>query len=744
MEPEQRAARAGTEPAWLEDQVDLRQLVYVLWSGRWWIAGVTALAVLLAVLYLLAAAPTYQADALLRIEKKGAELAGMEALQKLTGGMPETAAQIEILQSRSVLGKTVDQLNLSVSAAPNRLPVLYTLFGDAEATQPADPRLGLDGYAWGGTTIEVGRMEVPDALHGEPFTLVARGDGRYRLLGPEDTHVLDGRVGKAARGRSDEGAVQLFVRRLQARPGTTFTLVSNSRLATIDALRKRMSINEQGKDTGVVQIRLSGGSQARIQETLDTITSVYLRQNTERRSAQARESLDFIEKQMPELRGRVEKAESRLADYQEKQQTVDLTVETEKLLEQLVDLDEKISGLETKKAEAARTYGPQHPVIEALNAQVATLRKEKKKLEDRVGNLPQKQREMLSLKRQLKVSTEVYTQMLNSAQELRVAKAGTIGNVHIVDDAAVADDPIAPRKALVLVLSVFLGGFGGCALVLGRRFFQRGVDTPDELEQRTGLSVYAVVPHCRALVRDERRYERGARPGAPLLAVDVPQDPATEAIRSLRTSLHFGLREPGNRVIAITSPGPGAGKSTISVNLALLLAETGQRVIVVDGDMRRGHLARYLAGGAPGAGLSEVLSGQRGWTELVQSLDDSDRAQMLTRGTTPPNPSELLLSDRYATLVGELRAAYDWVLIDAPPIMAVTDAAIIAHEASATFVIARSARDEVAEVMDAARRMEHGGARVTGLILNDYGARQVGRTYATHYYRYDYESHGKG
>jgi len=740
MEPEAsgRTPAASGEPASFEDQVDLRQLFEVLWSGRWWIAGVAALAIVLGVLYALAARPVYQADALLRIEDKNSTLAGMDALEKITGGTPETAAQIRIIQSRSVLGATVDRLNLTVHAEPARMPVLYTLFADRGADEPTPPRLGLDSYDWGGSRIHMGRMSVPRALRGQPFTLVALGEGRYRLDGPEGATVLEGRVGAVESAQLEDGEVTLFVEDLVARPGTAFSLTANTRLGTIDALRQRLSVSEQGEDTGVVQMRLEGEDRTRIRHTLATIADVYLRQNTERRSAEARESLKFVEGQLPKLKDQVEQAEGKLADYQQSQETVDLSVETEKLLGQLVDLDEKISQLQTKRAEASRTYGPQHPVIEAIDAQLNTLRKEKKQLDQRVGTLPDKQREMLSLKRELKVNTEVYTQMLNSAQELRVAKAGAVGNVRIVDHAAVAGKPIAPRKGLILVLSAFLGGFGGCALVLGRRFFQRGVETPDELEQRTGLSVYAVVPHCRELLRAERRFERGSRDTAPLLTVDAPEDPATEAVRSLRTSLHFGLRDPGHRVVAVTSPGPAAGKSTVAVNLALLLAEIGQSVVVIDGDMRRGHLGRYIGDGRSRQGLADVLAGTVAWSDAVHPLDNNERAVLITRGTTPPNPSELLLSERYGALIEELRAAYDWVIVDAPPIMAVTDAAIIAHEASAVFVVARSARDEANEVTDSVRRLEHGGARVTGLILNDYGARQVGRTYQAYYYRYDY------
>jgi len=740
--PDDNAA-AGPRPTdqeWLEDDFNLRHWLDVLWSGRWWIVGITAAALVVATLDLLTSRAVYQADALIRIEQKNSPLSGMEALEEITGGRPETSAQIEILKSRSVLGATVDRLNLTVEAEPNRLPVLYPLLKGSGSDKPAEPWFGLERYDWGGSRIRVGRMEVPDRLRGQRFTLVAQEGSAYRLKGPDGAHILDGKEGAVESAAFGGGQVTLFVEDLVARPGTELRVWNGSRLGTIGGLRGRLSVRQRGQDTGVVQLRLKGHDRTRIEHTLATLADVFLRQNTERRSAEARESLKFIESQLPELRQKVKKAEAKLSDYQQRQETVDLTVQTEKLLGQLVEIDQKISELQTRRAEASRTYGPEHPVIEAIEAQLDTLRQEKAQLDKRVGTLPEKQREMLSLKRELEVNTKVYTEMLNTAQELRVAKAGTVGNVRIIDDAAVSGGSIAPNTTETLVLHALLGGILGCAFVIGRRVLQRGVETPDELEQRTGLTVYAVVPHCRELVRCERRVARGARDTPPLLTVDAPEEPATEAFRSLRTSLHFGLRDPDHRVITITSPGPGAGKSTTAVNLALLLAEIGHRVVVLDGDMRGGHIDRYIQDGIVEGGLADVLAARKTWHEVVHPLGGSQHAEVITKGTTPPNPSELLLSERFGALIEELRGAYDWVLIDAPPIMAVTDAAIIAHEAAATFVVARSARDEASEVLDSIRRTDHAGAKVTGLILNDYGARQVGRTYQTYYYRYKFRS----
>lgn len=734
--------RDSGEPARLaderfEDEIDLRDLVAVLLAGKWWIAGTTLLFILGGIAYALAQDPVYQADALLQIEEQSASLAGMEALEELTGREPQAAAQIEIMRSRSVLGTAVDEEKLQISAEPRRVPVLYRVFRNTEGVEPAEAMFGLDAFDWGGSAINVTRFEVPERLQGEEFTLVAGQEGQYTLQGPEGATVLEGRVDETA--ETEDGRFALFVAELTARPSTEFRLVRSDRQSTISNLRSRLQASEQGDRTGIVRLQLEGEDAQQIEEVLNAVTNNYLRQNVERRSAEARERLEFLQAQLPELRGEVEQAEQQLSEYQQQEGTIDLGAQTEKLLEQIVDVESRIGELETRLAEARQSYGSSHPVIEGLDARMESLQSEKSELEEEVESLPDRQREMLSLRRELEVSTEVYTQMLNTSQELRVAEAGAIGEVYIVDQAETGSQPIAPRRSLILVLSAFLGGMLGCGGVLGHRALRRGVDNAADLEKQTGIAVYAVIPHSSELTREERRFRRGRRDDLPLLANEASQAAATEAMRSLRTALHFGLRDPARRVIALTSATPEAGKSVTAANMALLLAEAGQSVVVIDGDMRRGHLHQYIARDNV-AGLADVLAGTHTAAQVVRTFDEAGRASLISRGTTPPNPSELLLNERFEALLGELQAMYDWVIIDAPPVMAVTDAAIIGHAAATTFVIVRAHRDDTHAVTDAVRRLQQNDVRVAGLVLNNFGAQRVGTTYPAYYYQYDYSN----
>ena len=225
--------------------------------------------------------------------------------------------------------------------------------------------------------------------------------------------------------------------------------------------------------------------------------------------------------------------------------------------------------------------------------------------------------------------------------------------------------------------------------------------------------------------------------GPPVLAAQAPDDVAIESVRSLRTSLQFSLVDAPTPVVAVTGPAPGVGKSFVTCNLAQVVAEAGKRVVVVDADMRRGHLHEAL-GGDRANGLSDVLAGVSPWEEVVRksALPGVD---FIATGQRPPNPSVLLEGERFGRLVRQLAKAYDLVLVDTPPILAVTDAALAAAQASVALCVLRAGRHPMREISTAIRRFAQGGVRIDGFVLNGVKLdRGLGVRNAYHY-QYSYE-----
>jgi tyrosine-protein kinase Etk/Wzc len=311
--------------------------------------------------------------------------------------------------------------------------------------------------------------------------------------------------------------------------------------------------------------------------------------------------------------------------------------------------------------------------------------------------------------RDVKSSSELYTMLLNKAQELRVVKSGTVGNVRIIDEASEPRRPQRPNAPLVLAIAITLGVFGGVAGVFMRRALDQTTDDPDEIEASTGLPVYATIPHSA---------QQGTVPGAGhLLAAIDPGDIAIENLRSLRTSLKFALVESNNNVVAITGPAIGVGKSFVSSNLAHVIAAADTRVLLVDCDLRRGRLHRQL-GLERKPGVSDVVSGSTDSASAIQPTTNPN-LDLLATGRIPPNPAELLGSHAFAEFLAWASRHYGLVVLDTPPVLAVTDATVVARLAGVNLLVLRAGAHSLREIGLAARRFSNAGVHLHGVVLND-------------------------
>lgn len=753
---QQRGAAPNQSPApammEADDEIDLARLWAMLWGGRWKIAAFVIAALLCALFYLFVVQPTYQADALIQIEVEGSQpLQGVtNDLKQLTGkGTSPAQSEIPIIKSRSVLGDTVEKLGLRTNVTPAYFPVIGQAIAERREAEPVatqavapDDGTWFGHYAWQPAHATVTRMNVPDSLLGETFTLRALGGGQYLLFGPEGNQILQGAVGEAAQGKTSTGAaVGLFVSDIATgAPPTAFRLSHKGWLPVVESLQDRLGVAEQGDESGIVRITLEGEDRAQITSIVNSVAENYLRQNVEARSKEAEKSLEFLDEQMPELKANLEGAEARIAQYQENNDTIDLGKESQALLDQVVAVEDRRSQLELKLAELRQSYTGKHPAMEAARDQMQQLAQERQQLEDRIGELPGAQKEMFGLRRDVEVNTQLYTALLNRAQQLRVVKAGTVGNVRIIDQAVQPVRAISPKIALVLMLSLVLGGMLGCGFVFVQAALRRGVDDPKEIENRLGLPVYAVVPFSNWLAKQTTRAKRRREP-APILARDNPGEVTVEALRSMRTSLYFAQMDSGSNIILMTGPAPGVGKSFVSMNLAYLLAEVGQSVVVVDADLRKGLAHEFLADRKRDPGLSQVLSGQVALEDALHPLGDS-KVSVLPTGHLPPNPSELLMREAFPKLLDDLKKRFDLVLVDAPPILAVTDAAIIAASVPGivTFMVAGAGMHPIAELEESVKRMTRNDHKVAGVVFNAYKQKHADYAGGYSYYQYEYKS----
>jgi tyrosine-protein kinase Etk/Wzc len=410
-------------------------------------------------------------------------------------------------------------------------------------------------------------------------------------------------------------------------------------------------------------------------------------------------------------------------------------MQTQGLLDQEVSIQTNIQQLRLQQADMQRQYTSEHPAYKALMSQIGQLEGQKNAIDKKVGSLPDTQQQLLKLTRDVQVSNDTYTGLLNQAQQLDIARAGTVGNVRVVDKAAVdITRPVWPKKLIVVLGGALLGGFVALVYVFVRQMLNRGIEDPAVIE-KIGLPVYATIP---VSLREQALHGKRTRGSSKqhLLVLDAPADLATEALRSLRTSLHFARLEAKNNVLMISGSSPDVGKTFVSANLASVVAQSNQRVLLIDGDMRMGSLHRVVGGKAE-VGLSELISGQIDLVEAVRQIGPLENLHFIARGKIPPNPSELLMNARFSALLDHFKQMFDLIIIDTPPILAVTDAAIIGHHAGTALLVVRFGLNQAREVALARQRFEQNKVPLKGAIFNAVERRSSG------YYSYAYYGVGK-
>lgn len=723
------------------DEIDLMGLLGTLIDHKWLIAGVTGVFMAAGVAYALLATPVYQANALIQVEAKKNDMLGFSDIGSMLGKESPSATEIELIKSRRNIGAAVDNLKLDIEVEPNYFPLIGEFVArrfKPDAENPvASPLLGMNSFAWGGEHLKLADLQLPEELMGTDLTLVAGEAGSFTLLDEDNNVLVKGQVGQPY----EQNGVKLQVESLQANAGTTFNVVRYPRLTTILNYQKVLDVSERGKESGMVALALESTEPDTAIQTLNEIARLYVQQNIERTSAEAAQSLGFLKDQLPQVRKDLEKAENALNAFQIRSKSIDISLEAKAILDQIVALDTSISTLKLQQAEMDRKFTPQHPAYRALMGQLAELTSKQQRLAKQVENLPTTQQELLSLTRDLKVSTEIYTQLLNKSQELDVMRAGAVGNVRLIDTAdADLRYPVKPKKTLIVLIATLLGAFLAISYVLFRKALNRGVENPDDIE-KLGLPVYASIPFSSLQkVEDEKSPGgRGTR-ATPLLASSHPTDLAIEGLRSLRTSLHFAMLEANNNRLMISGPSPKVGKSFVSANLAAVIAQSGQRVLLVDVDMRKGYIHKMF--GLPVEnGLSDLLA-KRCDLDTAIHKTEVENLDVIGRGQIPPNPSELLMHKNFTEFLEIISAKYDQVILDTPPFLAVADAAIVGRQSGTNLIVTRFELNPAREVELTMRRFAQNGIELKGAIFNGVEKRASAKYgYGAYgYYNYEYKS----
>ena len=561
------------------------------------------------------------------------------------------------------------------------------------------------------------QLDVPNEWLGKPLRVTTLGDGRYTLFDKITGSTFTGTVGAPQHFvLPGGGALDVHIDALSGRPGTEFTVSRSSRLAAIEDVQARMGIFERGRASGVIGVTLEGNDPALTTAVLNEIGAEYVQQNVNRKAAQAEKSLSFLEQQLPQMKKDLDAAETKYNALRNKRGTIDLSEEAKLILAQSVDAQTKVMELRAKRQDLITRFAPTHPSILAIDRQIASLTGDVNRIGNNIKQLPDLEQDVVRLVRDVRVNTELYTALLNNTQQLKLIRAGKVGNVRILDAAVQPDKPVRPKAAIIILVASAIGLIIGLLSALVRNALFGGLSEPEEVERYTGLPVLAAIPYSDIQDKLWRRSRRKNATVPALLAQSQSNAPPIESLRGFRNVLQASLRQSANNMVMFTGPVAGVGKSFLSANFAFIQGGVGKRVLLIDADFRKGQLNRYF--GVPKEdGLFEVLSGTIP-LEQVRRHSVSEGVDFISTGAVTFDPSELLASPVFGQTLRELSTQYDMVVLDTAPVLSSPDAAVVGSHAAAVMVVVRSGMNTVGEIRETAKRLIQAGAPVDGVLFN--------------------------
>ena len=672
------------------DEFSLQDMLLLLWRGKKAIITCVLIAAVIGAFVAQWSRPQYSSDMLLQVNVKGNSSKSTKAMGEM-GEVLEMAsptdAEIELIKSRLVLTTVAAEEHLNLNAQP---------VGFWKRLFHMEGRMDLDS------------LRIPAELRTEKWYAVADGEDGYSVIDPNGKKILEGKVGEVYKVAYAGDSVVIRVKFMLAEEGQEFIISQGSLLMAARALRGRLNVKELGKKTGIIGVNYSHRYPDRAASILNTIAKTYLHQNVEMRSAEAGKTLEFLESQLPSVKAKLDSAEKVLADYRYKIGSIDMTGETRAHISKETDLKRQILEMEQKRQAAMRLFKAEHPSVVTLGKQLGKLRSELNMLKKSAEKMPLTQQEVSRLQEEVAVNNEIYTNMLNNIQQLRVVRVGEVGNVRIVDLAQVETNPSRPKRMKIFLIALALGFMVGAFYAYQVVMFRNGVRRASEIERETKMNVLVKIPKSNSKLLGNREKMSSSEP----FVLQKTRDPVTEAFQSMMTAVNFTFHEVEHSVILVMGLVSGVGKSFVSQNLSAIAAANGKKVLLIDADMRRGS-ARSCAK----IGLVDVLLGNATLDQAVQQKYDKN-LYILNSGKTLMTACGLLRSDAMDKLLKEARQKFDLVVVDTPPLSLVTDAELICPLVDYLLYVLEYGKHRMDDIKESIEKIERYCEKPAAIVMN--------------------------
>ena len=717
-----------------DDRIGILEFLLTLMNGWKTVLSFALIALIIGVLYSRYVDPVFQADALIQIDDKsqGISALGANISDLVSPDVSPAQTEAELIKSRMILEPVIDLLHLRIALKDPEINGFDKIKNNEKYTQINSPEGVLLNTEDG--KIQISQFNVSQDYLNKPFTIKSATNGFVLSDGYDE---FKGQLSQAHRFQGTDGVIQIQVNQLPS-DGHPIKLVKQALHNTINIINNTLTVAELGKQTGIIQLSLTGANQQQTTLILKEIILSYIDRNESRGSEETTKTIDFMQTQIPLLKQKLQESEALFNKFREKYGTIDVGKEGELLITENGQIDAQLNELRLKKADLTTYYTEDHPLVLQINEQLQVLNNRKQEIKDTVGRLPEVQREFLTLSEDVGINREIYLTMLKNYEQLKIVKAGQIGFARIIDLPISTFKAIAPRKPLIIVLALLLGLLLGLLITLIKSLLKTMVKDPERLEAKAGIPVIATVPHSDIVSRLSKNKKSANR----LLAYIDNSGLSYEAIKSLSTHLMFGLpfeqkSDQRAKVILVTSESPGIGKSFISANLAEVFSQLDKKVLIIDGDMRLGELHKLFNMDQEN-GLADYFSKENNSLQTSDNIASIvhptaiENIDFIPRGQRPYNPTSLLASEKFGSLMKQLAAHYDYIIIDTPPVLAASDAIILSRYADNILMVARYGKSVEGQVVYAINQLAKANVHVDGIVLNDVQHGLMGK-YNYHY-----------
>ncbi|MFY0626456.1 MAG: polysaccharide biosynthesis tyrosine autokinase [Reichenbachiella sp.] len=748
------------------DNIDFDKIRQVVLKGLPWVIAILIITNTLAFLYLRYTKPIYSSESILKLDIKSD--AGMLGLQNpIANDIKGISGEIEILKSRLFFSKVVDAVDLNVSYYhPGRSHLVDERYGNSPF---------LVKYTYVSPTLKDRQIEldiVSDSEYLISYDQVVKK--KYKFGERIKTEQLDCVIEKTRHFDSQKNAVDFY-------------FIINSKESLIDYLSRNVSVQPLNLNANTIKISFSDNSQLKAQRMVQAIDTIYLTYTRNAKNLAGEQKIDFLNSQMSKTAQELEEYEEYFEKFTIKHRTTDLAkdltttivmlnqldsqrfvlrsrVTSIELISDQIEKDQPISAsniperfsqvvgnydnLMKERELKLRNYNENTQVIQQIDHQIELtkrsiltslktyrsdlikrqeeLKRNRLRLENNFVELPSRGTSYNKNRRLYSLQEEFYFSMIKTKIELEIAKAGTVTNFVVLSPASFPQVPIHPRKILIYGAGMAAGLVISFVFLALSYLLHDKITSQKELERLISAPILGVVP----------KYMKEKLEMTRLVVNNNPKSSISESLRAIRTNMDFLSPDKEAKMVSITSTVSGEGKTFIAVNLGAIFAYSGKKVVIVDLDMRKPKVHKAFQAEQSKKGISTILIGRHKMKECLQQ-SDVENLNFIQAGTTPPNPSELILSSHFDELLETLKKEFDVVILDTPPVGLVTDGILVMKKCDLPIYVVRSEYSRKSYAKAAQRLIQNNHFNHISVILNSVrskGQYGYGYSYGQGYY----------